>query len=110
LIALAVIGNARSHRESRINPLVTAVTIALIARWAGYFAANQVQVSASLWPVVYAIPLGFSAISIWFIATNRAMELPVALADRLISGLRQIGDRMMFMRPWRRGAASGGPA
>ncbi len=71
MIALAVIGNARSHRESRINPLVTAVTIALIVRWAGYFAANQVQVTPRLWPIVYAIPLGFAAISIWFIATNR---------------------------------------
>lgn len=110
LIALAVIGNARSHREGRINPLVTAVLIALVARWCGYFAANQVQVTAWAWPIVYLVPLAFSAISVWFIATNRTMELPVALADRLISGLRKIGDRMMFMRPWRRGAESGGPA
>jgi lipopolysaccharide export system permease protein len=110
LIALAVIGNARSHRESRINPLVTAVTIALIARWAGYFAANQVQAAARLWPIVYLIPLAFAAVSIWFIATNRTMELPVSLAERLMSGLRQLGDRLMFMRLWRRSAASGGPA
>src|SRR5690606_1011024 len=98
LIALAVIGNVRSHREARVNPLVTAIAIALLVRWAGYFAANQVQVSTAMWPIVYAIPLGFSAISIWFIATNRSMELPVALADRLISGLRRLSDRMMFMR------------
>jgi len=103
LIALAVIGNARSHRESRINPLVTAITIALIVRWAGFFAANQVQATAALWPVVYAIPLGMSAISIWFILTNRTMELPVALADRLTSFMRMLGDRMMFMRLRRRG-------
>jgi len=60
--------------------------------------------------VVYLIPLAASAISIWFIATNRTMELPVTLADRLISALRRLGDRMMFMRLWRRGAESGGPA
>jgi hypothetical protein len=58
----------------------------------------------------HLIPLGFSAVSIWFIATNRTMELPVALADRLISGLRQIGDRMMFMRFWRHSAAPEGTA
>jgi lipopolysaccharide export system permease protein len=110
LIALAVIGNARSNREGRINPLVTAVTAALLVRWAGFFAANQVQIAPSSWPAVYAIPLVFSAISIWFIATNRTMELPVALADRLISGLRQLGDRMMFMRARRRDAAAGGSA
>lgn len=105
LISLAVIGNARSHREGRINPLVTAVTIALVARWAGYFAANQVQSSANLWPTVYLIPLGFSAVSIWFIATNRTMELPVTLAERLIASLRRLADRMMFMRFWRRDAS-----
>jgi lipopolysaccharide export system permease protein len=98
LVAFAVIGSARSHRESRINPLVTAVIIALIVRWGGYVAANQVQVSSGLWPVVYLIPLGMAGISIWFIANNRAMELPVAAAERLTTFLRRIGERMMFMR------------
>lgn len=107
LIALAVIGNARSHRESRINPLVTAISISIVIRWIGYFATNQVQVMASMWPLVYAIPIVFSLIPIWFIVTNRSMELPVALADRLISGIRQIADRMMFMRV-KRDPASGG--
>ncbi|HEY6631669.1 MAG TPA: LPS export ABC transporter permease LptF [Rhizobiaceae bacterium] len=106
LIALAVIGNARSHREGRINPLVTAVTIALIARWLGYFAANQVQVVPRMWPIIYLIPLGFAALSIWFIATNRTMELPVALAERLMAGMRRLADRMMFMRIRRRGPES----
>jgi hypothetical protein len=45
-------------------------------------------------------------VSIWFIATNRTMELPVALADRLMATMRRLGDRMMFMRFWRRGATS----
>lgn len=98
LVAFAVIGSARSHRESRINPLVTAVILALIVRWGGYVAANQVQVSSRLWPVVYLIPLGMAGISIWFIATNRAMELPVAAAERLTTFMRRIGERMMFMR------------
>lgn len=98
LVAFAVIGSARSHRESRINPLVTAVIIALIVRWGGYVAANQVQVSSRLWPIVYLIPLGMAGISIWFIATNRAMELPVAAAERLTTFMRRIGERMMFMR------------
>lgn len=98
LVAFAVIGSARSHRESRINPLVTAVILALIVRWGGYVAANQVQVSSRLWPLVYLIPLGMAGISIWFIANNRAMELPVAAAERLTGFMRRIGERMMFMR------------
>ena len=56
LIALAVSGDARSHREARIHPIVTAITIALVVRWTGYFIANQVQPRPWLWPVVYGIP------------------------------------------------------
>src|SRR5690606_28136815 len=41
LIALAVAGDARSHRESRIHPLITAVSIALLARWVGFFAEDK---------------------------------------------------------------------
>lgn len=108
LIALAVIGSARSHRENRINPLVTAITIALLVRWMGYFAANQVQVTTRLWPTVYAIPLLSSLVAIGFIAANRTMELPVAWAERLTAGLRRLADRMMFMRFGRRKAVSGG--
>lgn len=98
LIALAVIGNARSNRESRVNPLATAIIIALLVRWLGYVAANQVQTTAGIWPVVYAIPLGVSALSAFLIATNRTMELPSALAERISSGMRRLGDLMMFGR------------
>ncbi len=101
LIALSVSGDARSHRESRINPLITAVTIALFIRWLGYLSANQVQSDPSLWPLVYLIPAASAAVCAWFIRTNRTMELPVALADLLISTLRWLGDRMMFMHFWR---------
>lgn len=98
LIALAVIGNARSNRESRVNPLVTAIVISLLVRWMGYVAANQVQTTAAAWPVVYAVPVGFSAFAAFLIATNRTMELPVALAERLSAGLRRLGDLLMFGR------------
>ena len=112
LIALAVTGDARSHREARVNPLVTAVTISLFVRWLGFFAANQNQSVGWFWPFVYAAPLGAAAVAIWFIRANRAMELPVALAERLVSTVRRTSDRMIFLRLWRsgRGAAPGGTA
>ena len=110
LIALSVTGDARSHREARINPLITAITIALFVRWMGYFATDQIQTLAWLWPLPYAIPIGMAAISILFIRANRTMELPVGLAERLVSALRLIGDRLMFMRLWRPARNAGGPA
>ncbi len=98
LIALAVIGGARSHRENRINPIVTAITIALIVRWTGYVASNQLSATPRAWPIVYLIPLGMAGLSAWLIATNRTMELPLAWAEKLTSLVRRMGERMMFMR------------
>ncbi|MBX3581534.1 MAG: LPS export ABC transporter permease LptF [Rhizobiaceae bacterium] len=109
LVALAVIGNARSHRDSRINSLATAVIIALVVRWLGYVAADQIQLAPAMWPLVYAVPLFASAVCVWFIATNRTMELPIAVADRVIASARAVGDRLTFMRP-RRPDESGGQA
>lgn len=111
LIALAVAGDARSHREARINPLITAVTIALFVRWLGFFVTNQAQASAAFTPFVYAVPIAASAVAIWFIKTNRAMELPIAWAEWMASIARNIGER--FGRLWqklagRRAASPGG--
>jgi lipopolysaccharide export system permease protein len=97
-IALAVTGDARSHREARVNPMVTAIVIALFVRWLGFFTTNQAQTTPWFWPFVYAVPLGSSLLAIWFIATNRSMELPVSAAERLLSSVRRLGDMMMFLR------------
>jgi lipopolysaccharide export system permease protein len=100
LIALAVAGDARSHREARINPLITAVTIALFVRWLGFFATNQAQSSAAFTPFVYAVPIVASGVAIWFIRSNRTMELPIAWAERLAAIGRNTGER--FGRLWQR--------
>ena len=98
LIGLAVAADAKSHREGRIHPLVTTLSLALLVRWLGFFTGNQAQTSPLFVPLVYAVPLLASAISAWFIATNRTMELPVTWADSLMSWSRRIADRMAFLR------------
>jgi lipopolysaccharide export system permease protein len=103
LIALAVTGDARSHREARLNPIVTAVTIALFVRWLGFFSANQSKTITWFWPAVYAAPIGASLIAIWFIHRNRPMELPISAAERIFALFRRLGDRMMSLRLWRAG-------
>jgi lipopolysaccharide export system permease protein len=112
LIALAVAGDARSHREARINPLITAVTIALFVRWLGFFATNQAQSSAAFTPVAYAVPIVASALAIWFIQSNRTMEVPVAWTDRALAFSRGSGERLARFRTRLLGrrAASGGEA
>lgn len=81
LIALAVAGDARSHREARIHPLITAIVIALFVRWLGFFAAGKADKVPQYAYMVFGVPIVASAIAGWFILSSRTMELPVAWAD-----------------------------
>lgn len=112
LIALAVAGDARSHRESRINPLVTSITIALFVRWLGFFVTNQAQTKPLFSPLAYAVPIAASLIALAFIRSNRTMELPVSWAEGISDWMRRSSDRMtlLWLRLTGRADASGGPA
>jgi lipopolysaccharide export system permease protein len=98
LIALAVAGDARSHREARIHPLVSALSIALVVRWLGFFVANKTQTVPLFAIAVYGVPLVSAAISIWFIYTLRTMELPISWAEGIATLVRKMGDRMILLR------------
>jgi lipopolysaccharide export system permease protein len=98
LIALAVAGDARSHREARIHPMVTALTIALVVRWLGFFVANEAQTTPLFSVAVYGVPIVFSLISAWFIYTLRTMELPISWAEGVTTFVRKIGDRLILIR------------
>lgn len=81
LIALAVAGDSRSFREARIHPLLTTMTIALVVRWAGFFAADKVWNVPAFTPMVYAVPIVACCVAGFFIATNRVMELPLSVVE-----------------------------
>lgn len=92
LIALAVAGDARSHREARVHPLITAIGISLFVRWLGFFAAGKADTVPQYAYMVYGVPIVSSAIAIWFIATSRTMELPMSWADRMTSLVGRVAD------------------
>ena len=105
-IALAVAGDARSHREARVNPLITAVSIALIVRWVCFFAEGRARVQPSFIYVMYLAPVAISLVAIWFIRTHRTMSLPVSWAERLAA----LGRRGVALITAVRQRIFGGPA
>lgn len=107
LIALAVAGDARSHREARINPLITAIAIALFVRWLGFFAAGKADRVSYYIYLLYGIPLIASAVSIWFIVSSRTMELPVSWADWLTNLAKRASDNWTAFKLWLARRASG---
>ncbi len=113
LVGLAVAGDSRSFRESRIHPLLSTMTIALAFRWAGFFFNEKLEGSAAFTASVYLVPLGACLMSTFFIATNRVMELPMSVVERGLAILKRLAGRVQAM--WRRltgskPSASGGTA
>ncbi|MEP6565504.1 MAG: LPS export ABC transporter permease LptF [Mesorhizobium sp.] len=110
LIALAVAGDARSHREARIHPLITAIAIALFVRWLGFFAAGKADKIPQYAYMVYGVPIVASLVAIWFIVSNRAMELPAAWADWMTNFASRVSDgwTAVKLRFARRGASGQG--
>jgi lipopolysaccharide export system permease protein len=110
LIALAVAGDARSHRDARIHPLITAICVALLVRYLGFFAGGQSNRSPHFIYMVYGVPIVASLIALWFVGSNRTMELPVSWADWLTNfGSRMANTaatlRLRLGRRTRQGAA-----
>jgi lipopolysaccharide export system permease protein len=108
LIALAVAGDARSHREARIHPLITAISIALIVRWVAFFAEGKAKSDPFYNYVMAATPIVISLVSIWFIRTQRAMELPIGWAEAVLSLLHRVRNLATAARLRFAGAASRG--
>lgn len=63
LISLMVAGSAHSHRERRLNPLLSSLFIAFLYRWITFYLANRIENGVS----------GPLPLYIFFIATNLLM-------------------------------------
>ncbi|MHB2265719.1 LPS export ABC transporter permease LptF [Aliihoeflea sp. PC F10.4] len=104
LVGLAVAGDSRSFRESRIHPLITTTIVALFVRWEGFVIGNAAKDSPAMVPLMYAVPAIAAAICLWVIVTNRRLEIPVNWTDRLYDIWKQTFSRP----PSPRSAGQGG--
>lgn len=94
LISLVIAGDARSHREARLHPMVSALTIAFALRWADFYAANQIDNAPRFVGVLYGINIVSALVAIVLLMRNRKMTMPVSIRNRLSSWRQRIADRM----------------
>lgn len=88
LISLVIAGDARSHREARLHPMVSALTLAFALRWADFYATNQIENSPNFIGVLYGLNIVSALIAIVLLMRNRKMSMPVSIRNRF-SGWRQ---------------------
>lgn len=89
MIALVLAGDSRSHREARISASFSAISIALLVYWAGYFASDRADKSESFITIMYAVPIGVMLLCGYALVSGRRIGLPAAWSDRLQDGADQ---------------------
>ncbi|QND50076.1 LptF/LptG family permease [Rhizobium lusitanum] len=94
LISLVIAGDARSHREARLHPMVSALTIAFALRWADFYAANQIETAPYFVGILYGINIAATLIAIVLLFRNRRMSMPVSIRNRLGNWRQKIQERM----------------
>ncbi|MGK9335339.1 LPS export ABC transporter permease LptF [Sinorhizobium meliloti] len=95
LIALVVSSDARSHREARVHPMVSALGAALVIRWMTFYAANSAEDSVWFVPLMYLIPLVTGALAIQQLASNRRLDIPMTWQEKLTD----LMVRLRLVRP-----------
>ena len=104
LIALVVSGDARSHREARVHPMITALLTALFVLWASFYASNNAEDSVYYIPIMYLIPAITAALAIRYLGRNKSLDIPVTLGERMAD----LRDRLLARFSRARSTSTGG--
>ncbi|AHK43899.1 MULTISPECIES: LPS export ABC transporter permease LptF [Ensifer] len=95
LIALVFCSDARSHREARVHPMVSALGSALVIRWMTFYAGNSAEDSVWFVPLMYIVPLATGALAIHQLASNRRLDIPMTWQEKL----SELMVRLRLVRP-----------
>ncbi|MDR6757378.1 lipopolysaccharide export system permease protein [Mycoplana sp. BE70] len=104
LVALVVSVDARSHREARVHPMVTALLAALAIRWLVFYAGNAAAHSAYFIPLLYIIPATIAGLALHLLMRHKSLSLPATWRSRLLD----LRDSILSRLPGRSNAASSG--
>lgn len=79
LVALVIAGDARSHRDARLHPLITALSISFLLRWASFYSANQAESRPFFILMMYAVPLIAGGCLIYLLMAHRKLKMPATV-------------------------------
>lgn len=104
LVALVVSVDARSHREARVHPMVTALLAALAIRWLIFYVGNAAAHSTYFIPLLYIIPAAIAGLALHLLMRHKSLSLPATWRSRLLD----LRDSVLSRLPGRSNAASSG--
>lgn len=106
MISLLIAGDARSHRDAHLHPMVSALAISFGLRWASFYASNQSEHDTTYVYVAYAVPIVAGAVAAFLLSRNMKLRIPAFLRYRTADIWRGLLARLNGQR----GASKGGQA
>lgn len=81
LISLVIAGDARSHRQARLHPMIGALSLSFALRWASFYAANEIDTRPTFIGILYGIPVVASVISIVFLNLHGRFSMTTGIGS-----------------------------
>ncbi len=102
LVSLVVAGDSRSHRQTRLHPMIIALIVAFALRWLGFSLKNLVKQDEAYILLIYLLPVGTIGLCGYMLATHKRFRMPRVLSTFVDRGFRRIRQR------WTNRAVAGG--
>jgi lipopolysaccharide export system permease protein len=75
-IALVMAGDSRSHREARVSATFSAISMALLIYWIGYYFTEGASKEASFIKFTYIIPISVMLFGSYLLISGRRIGMP----------------------------------
>ncbi|HEX2146999.1 MAG TPA: LptF/LptG family permease, partial [Pseudorhizobium sp.] len=102
LVSLVIAGDSRSHRQTRVHPMIIALGMAFALRWLGFSLKNLVKQDEAYIFLMYLLPTGTIGMCSYMLARNKRFRVPRALSNQIERLFRRIRQR------WTDRAVAGG--
>ena len=90
LAALILAGDARSHRDARLHPMISALIVAFLLRGASFYCSNQAETNPVFILPLYLIPLVSGGYFTYLLATDRKFLMPAIMVRLGSAALRKM--------------------
>lgn len=90
MIALLIASDARSHREARVHPMITALAFAFLLRWVSFYVEDQVEQNPGFIPAVYAVPAVAAAITGGLLMRGKRLTVADGIVERASMAFRGV--------------------
>ncbi|MGU3574850.1 LPS export ABC transporter permease LptF [Brucellaceae bacterium C25G] len=104
-IALVFAGDSRSHREARVSASFSAITLALIIYWIGYYFTEGASKEESYIPITYIVPIVTILICGYLLVSGKRLGLPEKIAKPLNNIFEQSWKNIQNLRARLNGTA-----